>query len=101
MGATLPAIARWVKTTPEGISWLGLFYGGNIAGAVCGCLAAGFYLLRVYDVATATYVAAGINGTVALIGLILAAITPHGPLESNRKTGHCVEKRQIRLRHCA
>ena len=34
MGATLPAIARWVETTPEGVSWLGFFYGGNIAGAV-------------------------------------------------------------------
>src|SRR5687767_10228194 len=32
MGATLPAIARWVKATPEGMSWLGFFYGGNIAG---------------------------------------------------------------------
>ena len=57
MGATLPAIARWVETGPEGVSWLGFFYGGNIAGAVFGCLLAGFYLLRVYDMATATYVA--------------------------------------------
>jgi len=32
MGATLPAISRWVETTPEGVSWLGFFYGGNIAG---------------------------------------------------------------------
>ena len=41
MGATLPAIARWVESTPEGVSWLGFFYGGNIAGAVLGCLLAG------------------------------------------------------------
>ena len=34
MGATLPAIARWVETSPAGVSWLGFFYGGNIAGAV-------------------------------------------------------------------
>jgi spermidine synthase len=72
MGATLPAIARWVEATPKGVSWLGFFYGGNIAGAVCGCLLAGFYLLRVYDVATATCVAVAINGAVALIGLSLA-----------------------------
>jgi spermidine synthase len=77
MGATLPAVARWVETTPYGVSWLGLFYGGNIAGAVLGCLLAGFYLLRVYDMATATYVAAALNGTVALLGLSLAALTPH------------------------
>src|SRR3954469_14468286 len=37
MGATLPAAARFVEATPRGISWLGFFYGGNIAGAVLGC----------------------------------------------------------------
>lgn len=77
MGATLPAIARWVETTPEGVSWLGFFYGGNITGAVFGCLLAGFYLLRVHDLPTATYVAATVNGTVALIGLCLAARSTH------------------------
>ena len=61
MGATLPAIARWVETTPPGVSWLGFFYGGNIAGAVLGSLLAGFYLLRVYDMAIATYVAVALN----------------------------------------
>ena len=54
MGATLPGDRAWVETTPQGVSWLGFFYGGNIAGAVFGCLLAGFYLLRVYDMATAT-----------------------------------------------
>jgi spermidine synthase len=73
MGATLPAIARWVETGPEGVSWLGFFYGGNIAGAVVGCLLAGFYLLRVYDMATATYFAFALNLTVAAIALALAA----------------------------
>src|SRR5262245_19461504 len=29
MGATLPAAARWVESTPRGVSWLGFFYGGN------------------------------------------------------------------------
>jgi len=77
MGATLPAIARWVETTPEGVSWLGFFYGGNIGGAVLGSLLAGFYLLRVYDGATATYMAATLNLTVALLALALAKATPH------------------------
>jgi spermidine synthase len=77
MGATLPAVARWVEADARGVSWLGLFYGGNIVGAVFGCLLAGFYLLRVYDMATATYVAAAVNGAVALLGLALAAVTPH------------------------
>jgi spermidine synthase len=84
MGATLPAIARWVETTPRGISWLGFFYGGNIAGAVFGCLLAGFYLLRVHDMATATYVAAAVNWAVALVGLGLAALTPHVAKDDSR-----------------
>ena len=73
MGATLPAVARWVETTPEGISWLGFFYAGNIAGAVCGSLLAGFYLLRVYDMAIATYAAAAMNAAVAVLAVVLAS----------------------------
>ncbi|MFC1781495.1 SAM-dependent methyltransferase [Planctomycetota bacterium] len=69
MGATLPAIARWVEMSPRGVSWMGFFYGGNIAGAVFGCLLAGFYLLRVYDIVTATYVGVAINAAVAIIGI--------------------------------
>jgi spermidine synthase len=77
MGATLPAISRWVETTPEGVSWLGFFYGGNIAGAVVGSLVAGFYLLRVYDVTVATFVAVALNLTVCALGLAIAKATPH------------------------
>ena len=80
MGATLPAVGRWVEATPRGVSWLGFFYGGNIAGAVLGCLLAGFYLLRVHDMAVATYVAAALNVTVALVALLLARRTTHQPL---------------------
>jgi spermidine synthase len=76
MGATLPAVARWVQTTPAGVSWLGFFYAGNIAGAVMGTLLAGFYLLRVFDMSTATYVAAAINFAVGGLGLLVAANTP-------------------------
>ena len=67
MGASLPAISRWVDSTPRGISWMGLLYSGNIAGAVVGCLGAGFYLLRVHDLGIATYTAAAINIAVALM----------------------------------
>ena len=73
-GRDAPASLRLqVETGPLGVSWLGFFYGGNIVGAVFGCLLAGFYLLRVYDIATATYVAFAINVTVAAIALALAA----------------------------
>ena len=77
MGATLPAIARWVETTPRGVSWLGYFYGGNLAGAVVGSLLAGFYLLRVYDMPIATAAAVVLNVVVASLALVIAARTPH------------------------
>jgi spermidine synthase len=79
MGASLPAMARWIETTPSGISWLGFFYGGNIAGAVFGCLLAGFYLLRVYDMAFATYTAVLINVAVGGIALLLARSAEYVP----------------------
>jgi spermidine synthase len=84
MGATLPAISRWLETTPQGVSWLGFFYGGNIAGAVLGSVLAGFYLLRVFDSAVATYVAVAVNIAVALLGLVIARSTPYTPQQSDR-----------------
>src|ERR1019366_2719596 len=77
MGASLPAMARWVESSPEGVSWLGFFYGGNLAGAVIGAVLAGFYLLRLYDMAVGTYVAVAINLAVALIGIGLAAFVTY------------------------
>jgi spermidine synthase len=76
MGATLPAISRWVESTPEGVSWLGFFYGGNIAGGVLGSLSAGFYLLRVHDVMFATFGALALNVTVAILALLIARGAP-------------------------
>lgn len=86
MGATLPAISRWVETTTKGIAWLGFFYGANIVGAVIGSLLAGFYLLRVYDVTVATLTAVGINIAVALLGLALAKVTRYEQTVSTAET---------------
>lgn len=72
MGATLPAIARWVENTSRGVSWLGVLYSANIVGGVFGCLLAGFYLLRVHDMAIATYAAVTINLSLAAIAFVLA-----------------------------
>src|SRR5436190_18371998 len=77
MGATLPAMSRWVETTPRGVSWLGFFYGGNIGVAVIGSLLAGMYLLRVYDAAVTTYVAVAINACVTLLALGIAKRTSY------------------------
>ncbi|MGD1093487.1 MAG: fused MFS/spermidine synthase [Bryobacteraceae bacterium] len=81
MGASLPAIVRGIESGPRGVSWWGLLYGGNTVGAVFGCLFAGFYLLRIYDMATATYVAAGINLVVALISFAVAPRAPSSAAE--------------------
>jgi len=85
MGATLPAIARWVEATPSGVSWLGYFYGGNLAGAVMGCLLAGFYLLRLFDMPTATFVAVALNAAVALLALGIARATPYVPAAAGER----------------
>jgi len=78
MGGSLPAIARWVETTPKGVSWMGYLYSANIVGAVVGCVLAGFYLLRVHDMAVATYTAAAVNIAAALGGFFLASRSAHG-----------------------
>jgi spermidine synthase len=86
MGATLPAISRWVEaTSASGISWLGLFYGGNIAGAVVGSLVAGMYILRVHDATIATFVAVALNLAVGLIALAMAKATPFAPVATEPK----------------
>src|SRR5215813_1843497 len=76
MGASLPAASRWLKASPEGVSWMGLLYGANTVGAVTGCLLAGFYLLRVFNMATATFVAAAINVAVGLVSFSIAKRAP-------------------------
>src|SRR6266508_2417684 len=95
MGATLPAISRWVKATPDGISWLGFFYGGNIAGGVVGSLVAGFYLLRVYDVMTATFAAVALNVVVASIAFALASRTSHEPDAAATRPGGPIGARSV------
>src|SRR3954454_15237679 len=86
MGATLPAIARVVEESPRGMSRLGFLYGANIAGAVLGCLLAGFYLLRVHNMAVATYAAAALNVLAGVAALLLAAHTPYSePRQSSAK----------------
>lgn len=77
MGASLPAIVRWLEASPRAVKWWGWLYGGNTAGAVVGCLLAGFWLLRDYNVTTGTLFAAAINVLVALVSFTLSSSTPH------------------------
>ena len=75
MGATLPAVARWVRASRDGLSSLGFFYGANTFGAVLGSLLAGLCLLPFFDVVVATCVAAAINLCVAVGAWRLAIAT--------------------------
>jgi len=87
MGATLPAIARWVGHSRHGTASLGFFYAANIAGAVLGCMLAGFYLLRVFDV----YVTSGVAVLADLLAcagaLALARTTPRRVEEPEAAAG--------------
>jgi spermidine synthase len=85
MGGSLPAIARWTETTSEGISWMGLLYSTNIAGAVLGCFLAGFYLLRVHDMAVATYAAVAINVAIAMTSFLVSYVQ-NRPLDQHHSS---------------
>ena len=95
MGATLPAISRFVETTPRGVSWLGFFYGGNIAGGVIGCLLAGYYFLRLYDVQVATFVAVALNAAVVLLAFALAKNMPYSVDDKEEKSASPVVKAKL------
>ncbi len=87
MGATLPLIARWVESTPSAATWWGYFYGSNIVGGVFGCFIAGFYLLRVYDMTIASYVAAATNVIIALASFgILSVAGEYKPTDEKSAT---------------
>jgi len=76
MGASLPAIARWAKATPQGVSWWGLLYGINTGGAVVGCMLAGFFLMPRFDTVIATLTAVLINLIVAAVSFLAAKRIP-------------------------
>ena len=83
------------------MSWLGYFYGGNLAGAVIGCLLAGFYLLRLFDMATATFAAVALNAVVALLAFGIARATPYVPSAAGDRTTAAVPGSRAHLRcHC-
>ncbi len=86
MGATLPAAARFVEATPEGVRRLGLFYAANAAGAAGGALLAAFYLLRAHDSAVATWVAVAANGAAAIASLLAAHRA--APRRAQRRDAH-------------
>jgi spermidine synthase len=76
MGGTLPLAARTLGSGPAAARRVAGLYAANTLGGVAGCLAAGFWLLRVHDTLVAGLVAAGLNGLAALVALALAGRWP-------------------------
>lgn len=95
MGGAFPAIARWLETTPEGVSSLGLLYSFNIAGAVIGALVSGFYLLRVHDMAVATYTAVAINLAVAAVSLLLSSMGRYNETRASAGPARVVRVKRV------
>ena len=82
MGASLPAIARWAKTSPRGVCWWGVLYGINTTGAVAGCILAGFYLLPRFDIVIATLVAVALNLIVSVVSFLVTRLMPSDSVEA-------------------
>ena len=101
MGAALPCLARLVRSTPDGMARLGRLYASNIIGAIAGCVLAGFYLLRLYDMPTATYFAAAVNAAVAMFSAILALATQYTPADREQAEGGAESRKQAGSRSLA
>ena len=89
MGATLPIISRQVGTHADGTAYLGFLYACNTGGAVIGCLAGGFYLLRLHDITVA--IGAGMAINLGAAALALAAAPKAQPLEKPSASATRVE----------
>lgn len=73
MGMTLPVLVRQVVREQGQIaSRVGTLYGLNTAGAVCGVMAAGFWLLPDFGLGDSVRVAAGSNAVAGLLALALS-----------------------------
>jgi spermidine synthase len=78
MGATLPVLAAVLLRGPEikpgskgsSVTWL---YTCNLVGAICGTVAAGFFLLPTLGLHRTIYVAAGINLLIGIVAVIIDA----------------------------
>ena len=88
MGASLPAVARWIQSSQYNLTHIGWFYAANLFGAVCGTVLSGFYLLRIYDVYIASGVAISLNASVALLAWYLSRRSAYTPVnaETTRHT---------------
>ena len=77
MGGTFPALTRfWVREAGEIGRGAGLLYFVNTAGAIVGCLLAGFVLLERLGLHGTTIAAASVSVLIALVSAALARTRP-------------------------
>ncbi len=71
MGATLPALSRWVKADDRQVSSIGRLYASNIIGAVFGALGAAFLLMPHLEFLKTNLTAVVLNGCIAVLSLTI------------------------------
>jgi spermidine synthase len=85
MGGTFPVLTRFWVRLPENVGLgTGLLYFTNTAGAIVGCLAAGFFLIENFGLRGTTWIAAAINFAIAGIAFVLSRNTKQGVTESTQ-----------------
>ncbi len=87
MGGTLPVLAQRYKNRESVGKGVGLLYAFNTFGAVVGVLGAGFYLLPTFGLQKSVFVAAGLNGLIALLAYVLGK---RDPLSSVSEEGEVI-----------
>ncbi len=87
MGATLPALARWVLADGSQAGRIGRLYAVNILGAVLGTLSGALWLLPALGVVGANHVAVGLNVAVAIAALLLNAAEQRGRTRQGVNSG--------------
>lgn len=77
MGATLPLVLQSSVIEEGGVAArLSLLYGINTAGAVAGCLLAGFFLIGGLGITATSRIAASVNVAIGAAAIVMARRTP-------------------------
>ena len=77
MGATLPLVLQSSVIDAPGLAArLSLLYGINTAGAVAGCLLAGFVLIGGLGITATSRIAAIVNVSIGAAAMLMARRTP-------------------------
>jgi spermidine synthase len=80
MGGTFPILARfWVRTRSDVGRGAGILYFVNTAGAISGCVLAGFYLIEVFGISGTTWIAAATSISAGVAGALLATMVGASP----------------------